>query len=81
MTINELAELPENWDSYGSRSIQEKALTVARHIIQEINTRQLPLPRAYPVPGGGIQLEWCILGRGELEVEILPDGSIEFLEV
>ena len=40
----------------------------------------LPLPQVVPVPGGGVQLEWRH-GRREVEIEILPDGTMEFLRV
>jgi hypothetical protein len=39
-----------------------------------------PEPRVVPVPGGGLQFEWQTATR-ELELEVLPDGSVEFLTV
>jgi len=38
----------------------------------------LPIPFVAPVSGGGIQLDWSVAGR-ELELHIMPDGSIQFL--
>jgi len=35
-------------------------------------------PRVVPVSGGGLQLEWESGTRG-LELEILDDGSVEYL--
>lgn len=43
-------------------------------------TENLPTPHISPVPGGGIQFEWQ-KGYRELELEILPNRSIEFLVV
>jgi hypothetical protein len=39
----------------------------------------LPAPFIVPISGGGIQIEWIIADR-ELELEVLPDGSIEYLK-
>lgn len=78
--ISELAQLPENWDSYGSRSIQPAAIKQAADLIAYLSKFNLPSPHIFPVSGGGIQLEFEQGGR-ELEIEILPDGSLEFLKV
>jgi hypothetical protein len=39
-----------------------------------------PVPQVYPVTGGGIAFTWQRDTR-ELEVEILPDGSAQYLAV
>jgi hypothetical protein len=78
--IAKLANLPDNWDGYGSSKIQPKALATAFHLVLAIQVEEPPTPHISPVPGGGIQLEWQTSTR-ELELEILPDGSIEFLTV
>lgn len=78
--ISELAQLPENWDSYGSRPIQQPAIEQSADVLARISNLDLPNPQIFPVPGGGIQLEFQQESR-ELEIEILPDGSIQFLIV
>ncbi len=78
--IAKLGSLPDNWDGYGSSKIQPKALATAFHLVLAIQVEEPPTPHISPVPGGGIQLEWQTSTR-ELELEILPDGSIEFLTV
>ena len=78
--IAKLANLPDDWDGYGSSKIQPNALTTAFHLVLAIQVEEPPTPHISPVPGGGIQLEWQASTR-ELELEILPDGSIEFLTV
>ena len=78
--VVKLANLPDNWDGYGSSKIQPKALATAFHLVLAIQIEEPPTPHISPVPGGGIQLEWQTSTR-ELELEILPDGSIEFLTV
>jgi hypothetical protein len=72
--------LPDNWDSYGSPHIQEVAAQRILEILSAAQTEYSPIPRIVPVSGGGMQVEWGV-GNCELEVEALPDGSVEFLLV
>jgi hypothetical protein len=73
-------KLPENWDSYGSRPIQPAAIERASEALDFLSSINLPPPQIFPVPGGGLQLEFEQDGR-ELEIEFLPDGSTEYLMV
>jgi len=75
-----LANLRYDWDSYGSPPVSSMALTASTRLIAMIDPEDLPVPHVFPVPGGGIQLEW-IVGQRELEIVILPDGTVEFLKV
>lgn len=77
-TIARLAQLPENWDTYGSRPVQVRALQGAFFILKLTEALSLPAPHIGPVAGGGIQFDWFSATR-ELEIEILPDGSVAYL--
>lgn len=77
--VLELGCLQQNWDSYGSPPPSQRVIDKAIAIIQSIPFEDLPTPYVVPVAGGGIQFEWNISGR-ELEIEILPDGSAEYLK-
>ncbi len=72
--------LLHDWDSYGSSPPSETAINVATKIIKVIDSNRFSMPRINPVSGGGIQLEWDIDTR-EIEIEILEDGSMQFLRV
>ncbi|NOT59402.1 MAG: hypothetical protein HOP19_04165 [Acidobacteria bacterium] len=76
--IVELAALPENWDGYGSRRIQSAAQHQTTNLIEKLSQTALPAPQIFPVPGGGLQLEWQTEQSGA-ELEILPDGSMQYL--
>ncbi len=78
--ISELAQLTENWDSYGSPPIQPAAIEQASEALSCLSFINLPPPQIFPVPGGGLQLEFEWDER-ELEIEFLPDGSIGYLMV
>ena len=76
--LNEVLELPENWDSYGSRPVTRVAGDRAMEILTRSDIEYFLAPRVVPVSGGGLQLEWKSNNRS-LEIEILDDGSIEYL--
>jgi hypothetical protein len=75
-----VAQLPKDWDSYESSSPHPQVIENAERLIRTIKFDDLPVPQITPVSGGGIQIEWGIFSR-ELELEILPDGSVDYLEV
>lgn len=76
-----LASRPANWDSYGSPKITEEALAWTKRLLLAADkVCELPAPHLAPVSGGGLQLE-LRNGSKELELEVLPDGTLQFLAV
>jgi hypothetical protein len=78
--VEELMRLPDNWDSYGSPHIETAAAQRILQVLLAAQSEYSPAPQIVPVSGGGMQIEWAV-GNCELEVEALPDGSVEFLFV
>jgi hypothetical protein len=78
--VDELANLPENWDGYGSPPIQSAVRRTAYKLVELLDNLGLPNPHFAPVSGGGLQLEWQKEKR-ELELEIFPNGKVSFLMV
>ncbi len=78
--IAQLALLSNNWDSYGSPPIRPIALASAIQFLLLTDRENPPSPYIGPVTGGGVQLEWHTSTR-ELELEILPDGSLEYVMI
>lgn len=76
--VQELARLPEGWDSYGARKIQPPALEAALRVLRVADSDLLPAPHLSPVADGGVQVEWSV-GDRCAEVEIRPTGTLEFL--
>lgn len=70
----ELAELREGWDGYGAQPIDRHALVFAETVIRDTLKAGWPTPEVFPVPNGGVQLEWGA-GSMELELEIEPGGQ------
>ena len=73
-----LGQLPSNWDGYGSPPVQASALASARKLVAVLAELHLPVPSVCPVTGGGIGFTWQS-GNREVEIEILPDGSAQYL--
>jgi|SRR6266404_1159264 len=73
-----IAGLRHNWDGEQGKPIEPRILAIASELLLPLSRFQPPVPRIAPVLGGGIQFEWEVAGRS-LEIEILPDGSVEYL--
>ena len=83
--LQRIADLPADWDSYGSAPPTTVAVGTARRLINTVyrdsllSARNPSLPFSVaPLSGGGIQLEW----RGEtntIEVEVGPEGAFGYL--
>lgn len=60
LTINELANLRENWDGYGAAPIAEKTRDNALRFVNLIEAAPsgLPAPEICPKPNGTISFEW-----------------------
>ena len=83
--IDALARLPENWDSYGGRSIQANAVESARSVLNLLSEASLDRPEApttpyhiAPMPNGGLQIEWRHQ-RKSFELWIDPAGTLSAL--
>jgi len=75
-----LAQLPHNWDGYGSPRIDPAAIAAARRFVASVAFEGLPLPNVSPVLGGSVGLQWRY-GEKELEFTFHPSGEVEFLRV
>lgn len=72
--LDELIELPPDWDGYGAQPIDRQALIFAARVIDAATRHGLPTPEIFPVPSGGVQLEWVSRSM-ELEFEIEPGAN------
>lgn len=78
--IRELTQLTTNWDGRESPPLQRPSLNTAMLILAALEEFAVDVPSISPVSGGGLQFEWARDGK-ELELEVLPNGEIEFLLV
>jgi hypothetical protein len=85
--LDELKNLPEDWDSYGADPISPNAIAKAKSIITSVMIafggiigNVVQLTDVIPIADGGVQLEW-IGPHAELEIEISPNGNIGLLYI
>jgi hypothetical protein len=66
--INDLYDMPENWDGYGGKRICYETRQNAIRAV-DILLRNLPIPDIVPNPNGTISFEWeSAQGIGHLEI-------------
>ncbi len=73
--LDELTTLASNWDGSGAQSVDRGALRLAGAVIIQALRAGLPEPEIFPVPDGGVQIEWQA-GPVELELEIECGGQV-----
>ena len=78
--VEEIRSTGANWDSYGSPPLTAAAYEQTFAIISLLARARVPQPDLAPVSGGGLQFTWTLQDRS-VELEVLPDGSIEVLKV
>jgi hypothetical protein len=84
-TLDELARLSDDWDSYGAAAPTAVAISAAHGLLASIAERWVHLTDEHALPwaiaplaDGGVQLEWRGPG-GAIEVEVGPDGRFDYL--
>jgi hypothetical protein len=68
--------LEENWSTYGSEKIKEKAILDSLSLLELLDSN-LPLPFIVPTANGGIQFEWNY-GNDGLEIEWIKPNIFEY---
>ena len=58
LTLQEMSELTDDWDSYGARPISPSAINTARKIIAWSNNSENYLQHIGPLASGGVLLQW-----------------------
>lgn len=71
--------LQENWDGEGAEALTPRASAGALALVHALPFEDLPSPHVVPTSVGGVQFEWD-QDRREIEIEVLPDASLEFLQ-
>ncbi len=85
--LDELQNLPQDWDSYGADPISQNAIATAKSIIISVMKSfsnaigdVVQLTDVIPIADGGVQLEW-VGPHAELEIEISPNSNISLLYI
>ena len=75
MKLNELAALPNDWDTYGASRITQKAIDAATIFLNVLYIDDGFRPQIVPTSRGGLQFEWHQNGY-DIEIEFDADGVI-----
>lgn len=78
--LDELAALQPGWLNEEAEQLDPRALRQARAILTDLLSLDVPRPRVYPTPHGGIQAEWTI-DEFEISITFEPDGSLYIVSV
>lgn len=83
--LDELAQLRQDWDSYGASPPTAAAISAAHGLLSSVaeqyaeTSDEWVLPWATaPLADGGVQFEWRGPG-GAIEVEVTPQGRFNYL--
>ncbi len=69
LRFEELKKLKDGWLDGSGRAPSHEGLDWLARVLKDRYPHSLPRPYAYPVPDGGIQLEWSIKPR-EISLEV-----------
>jgi len=78
--IYKLANLKENWDSYGAFEIDKDCMLESQFLIDaffDLNNA-IPIPSVVPCSNGHVQLEWHV-GGVDLEIEVIAEDHYAYL--
>jgi len=72
-----LANLPDNWDSYGASSVSLSIANAALCFVESVSTSRTPQPAIVPTNDGKLQVEWHTQGI-DLEVKIISQSAVSY---
>lgn len=75
-SLETLARLGPDWDSYGARPVELFTLQQVYGLLQSIMDDDTPAPALVPMSDGSIQMEWHTLGL-DLEIRLLSGADLE----
>lgn len=78
--FDELAALLPGWLDGEGVQLDTAVLRRARRVLAELLTFDVPQPRVFPTPDGGVQAEWNVADH-EISVTFEPDGTLYAVSV
>ena len=76
--LEQIGDLPDNWDGYGSPAPTPNVLEFVRRALDSLNCEDLPEATIGPESGAAVFVEWEWEGKA-LELHFLSDRSVEYL--
>ena len=78
--LEEFAELPYDWDSYGGAPVDQEVAVYALGVLLAFMKPATLRPAAVPLPDGGVQFEWST-ATVDMEISISVPGIAEITVV
>lgn len=76
-----MLSLPRGWHEDTGEPISTEIAELTETVLQKLDKDDLELPQIFPVPDGGIQLQYAEAASGRsLEVTLVPDEYEKYLE-
>lgn len=75
--INQLLRLQPGWDGGRARPLTDEAVRAALRVLFAIADDLVLPPQMFPVPDGGLQLEWH--AHESVEIEVDADGDVHVM--
>lgn len=76
--LQQLVDLPAGWDGHRGKRMAEAAVEAVVRVLDGCMTERTPFPQYFPLPDGGVQVEWHANGH-DIEVEADAAGSVYVL--
>lgn len=76
--VNELLKLGPGWDGHRANPVTFEAVDTVMAVMGQISTDLTVPPFIFPLPDGGLQLEWHA-GRESVEVEVDGEGDAHLI--
>ena len=72
--LEEIRATPAGWYDNENHTPSPAAIEATRRFLVDVDIQPVPLPHIYPLPSGGIALEWTF-GAWEASAEVEETGS------
>ena len=71
--VNDLSQLPDNWDTYGGRGLQETAIEALVNVLHDLHSYIQSPPAISLTDAGGLIAEWAS-PQARIELQADPDS-------
>ena len=75
--LAELMGLPDGWDGYRAGPIAPDTARLVWRVLDTVCTDATPQPHLVPGSDGSVQIEWH--DPVDIELQVMPDGSVSVL--
>jgi hypothetical protein len=78
--VSALKALGRNWDGEGAAKLSPRAIRPVQTVLEDFESKRLPMPRVRAMPSGSVNLRWASHSR-DLCLDFLPIGATLFTQI